>query len=191
MDQYINFWWAWNPDTSAPAETITVSGLDTNLVYDVRLYSLFPYHNNENLTVALNGTAKGPSDEADRWTSAATPFKWNNVAVTASGELVFSLDSTGADDGSDNPILNAIVIDAVEPVSIPAIGDISISQLAGTNAVVITWATGDGFSYMLLDRSDLMAGDWATNTTIVGNGGNVSVTTDVNQAKSFYRVEGE
>ncbi len=59
------------------------------------------------------------------------------------------------------------------------------------NGLVITWSTGDGFGYALQDKLTLQDVSWATNTTVTGTGGNVSVTTAVDQAKSFYRVIGE
>jgi len=87
-------------------------------------------------------------------------------------------------------IINALA----EPIPpIPAIGAISIVKLAGTDAVAITWATGDSetYQYALETRDSLMLGNWATNTMVSGNGGNVTVTAAVDQVQSFFRVSGE
>ncbi|RKX47317.1 MAG: hypothetical protein DRP64_01415 [Verrucomicrobia bacterium] len=75
---------------------------------------------------------------------------------------------------------------------IPDIGDITLEWLAGTNALALTWATGDGFGYAVESKTSLLDENWTTNTTgIVGTGGDVTVTTAVDQAQSFYRVVGE
>lgn len=185
-DQYVNFWWAFDSST----EDITIHGLDTNLLYNVRLYALFPEASGvgTDMEVTLNGSLIDGGFRGDRWNAAVTPFNWTNITASASGELSFSWNATGP----DNPVVNAIVVDVIAPAApIPEISDIAIAALPGTNAVTITWATGDGFSYVLLDRADLVLGDWATNATRSGTGGNVTVTDAVDQATTFYKVEGE
>ena len=78
---------------------------------------------------------------------------------------------------------------------IPSIPDfeITLELLPGTNALTLTWTTGVFlYDYTLQSKSNLVAqGTWTTNTTITGTGGDVTVTTAVNQVKSFYRVIAE
>lgn len=74
----------------------------------------------------------------------------------------------------------------------PPIGDITIDLLSGTNDLTLTWATGGGFSYTVEKKVDLLGGVWATNMTgIAGTGGDITITTAVDQTESFYRVIAE
>jgi len=74
----------------------------------------------------------------------------------------------------------------------PEIGDVRIEILPGTNALALTWFSGLGYGYTVESKSSLLIGGWETNRTgIFGTGGDVTVTTAVDQAKSFYRVIGE
>ena len=74
----------------------------------------------------------------------------------------------------------------------PEIGDITIEKLPGTNALALTWFSGRGYGYTVESKTSLITGSWETNSTgIFGTGGDVTVTTAVDQAKSFYRVIGE
>ncbi|RKX47691.1 MAG: hypothetical protein DRP64_00360 [Verrucomicrobia bacterium] len=74
--------------------------------------------------------------------------------------------------------------------SLQSIGDITLELLSGTE-LALTWATESGFDYALETKADLVVGDWATNTTVSGTGGDVTVTTGVSEVQSFYRVTGE
>ncbi|RKX35417.1 MAG: hypothetical protein DRP64_19345 [Verrucomicrobia bacterium] len=83
-------------------------------------------------------------------------------------------------------------IEVHEVIPPPEIGLIAIDQLSGTNALSLTWATGAGYSYTVESKPDLLLSGWTNDITgIVGTGGDVTVTTAVDQAKSFYRVIGE
>ena len=182
-DETINFWWA-----NGDGQTVTLGGLNTGLVYNVKLYSLNNGTGNagETLAVDLNGSKTAFHTELDRWNSTTTPYVWSKVSATAGGDLVFTFDVAV----NENPVINAIVIEAVAG-TLPEIGDIAVEQLPGTNGLVLTWATASGFNYILESKSDLAAGSWSTNTTVSGTGGDVTVTTAVDQAQSFYRVIGE
>jgi len=182
-DETINFWWGFNSE-----ETVTIHGLDTGLSYNVKLYSINNGSGNsgETTTVDLNGSTTASFTELDRWGSTTTPYVWTGVSATGAGDLVFSINSTV----TDNPVLNAIVIEAVTGV-IPEIGNIMVEQLPGTNGLVLTWSSASGFNYVLQSKLSLQDINWATNTMVLGTGGDVTVTTAVDQVHSFYRVVGE
>jgi len=183
-DESINFWWALN----GLGETVTVSGLDAGLKYNVKLYMLNNGTGNSGETTAvdLNGSTTASFTELARWNSTTTPYAWSKVSSTAGGELVFSIDATVY----DNPVINAIVIEAVGG-TLSEIGNIAVEPLPGTNGLVLTWATASGFDYTLQSKINLQDLSWATNTTVSGTGGDVTVTTAVDQVQSFYRVIGE
>ena len=69
-----------------------------------------------------------------------------------------------------------------------ALDTISIEQVPGTNAIALSWSTELRANYVLEDKTDLVIGDWETNTAIIALGDNITVTTAVDQAQSFYRV---
>ncbi len=73
------------------------------------------------------------------------------------------------------------------------VGDVAISPLPNTNAVALSWATGSSdISYSVEKKTDLTDTTWDPSITgIPGNGGDVTVTTAVEQAESFFRVTGE
>ncbi len=111
-DQYVNFWWAFDSST----EAITIHGLDTELTYNVRLYALNPRDpgTGTDTEITLNGIMIDGGRQGDRWHSDATPFNWSGVSATGAGELAFSWNATDP----DNPILNAMVIEAIpEPAT--------------------------------------------------------------------------
>ena len=51
------------------------------------------------------------------------------------------------------------------------VDDLAIGSVEGTNALELTWSTDFGSSYTVEEKTDLMIGDWATNTTLAGTGG--------------------
>ncbi|MEN8255822.1 MAG: hypothetical protein ABFR33_10185, partial [Verrucomicrobiota bacterium] len=108
-------------------------------------------------------------------------WNWSGTAVVA-GDYY----------GWGNGIQAIAALDGENP-PIPEIGLISIAKLAGTNAVAITWTSASAeYQYVLETKDDLViGGDWTTNTTVFGNGGELTVTAEVDQVKSFYRVKGE
>ncbi len=72
-----------------------------------------------------------------------------------------------------------------------SIGDITLDLLPGTNALSLTWLSQEDRDYAVVTKTDLTEASWGTNTTVAGTGGDVTVTTAVDQAQSFYRVVGE
>jgi len=106
-DETINFWWS-----NGDGQTITISGLSTGLAYNVKLYSINNGTENEGETLAvdLNGTKTDFFTELDRWNSTTTPYVWDGISATASGDLAFTFDVNIF----ENPVINAIVIEAIE-----------------------------------------------------------------------------
>jgi len=74
------------------------------------------------------------------------------------------------------PIINTIV------------GNITLDLLSGTNALTLTWATSVGTDYTVETKSSLTEISWTSNSAAVGTGGDVTVTSAVDQAETFYRV---
>lgn len=71
-----------------------------------------------------------------------------------------------------------------------AIGSIGTEVLP--SGLALTWGTAAGSAYTLQSKLDLTAVSWTDDTTgIPGTGGDVTVTTAVDQAKTFYRVISE
>ena len=87
--------------------------------------------------------------------------------------------------------LGAITFDVtggVQPEA-PPIGNISWELLSGTNGLALTWLTTNGFNYAVQSKDDLVTGSWTNHITgIPGVAGDLTVTTAVDQAQSFYRV---
>jgi len=72
------------------------------------------------------------------------------------------------------------------------IGDVMLDLLLGTNALTLTWLTEMDRDYAIETKSDLLIPGWTTNMMgILGTGGDITVTTGVDQVQSFYRVVGE
>lgn len=83
---------------------------------------------------------------------------------------------------------NLMIVKSYAP---PTIGNIMIALLPSGTDVGITWDSALGLDYTLEERTDLID-DWSTNTTgIAGTGVDITVTSAVSQAQSFYRVTGE
>jgi len=80
----------------------------------------------------------------------------------------------------------------VIPVPPLVIGDIAFELLPGGNDLTLTWTTINPYSYTVESKISLIDPVWSTNATgIVGTGGDITVTTAVDQAQSFFRVVGE
>lgn len=71
------------------------------------------------------------------------------------------------------------------------IGDITLTQLLGTDGLALTWDTDDGYDYALETKLHLTDLNWTINQIVPGVDGSVTVTTAVDQAQSFYRVTAE
>ncbi len=181
-EETINFWWGSYSD-----ESVTVHGLDANLIYNVKVYMInTDVDNREWSSVDLNGSTGSLYTDQDRWNSTTTPYVWHNISTTEAGDLAFHLVNGAG--SHDNPILNAIVIEAVEDLPPPEFGDIAAAQLPDSNGLVITWATTNGFNYTLQSKHNLQDASWTNDMTEAGANGDVSVTTAVDQTQSFYRV---
>ena len=76
------------------------------------------------------------------------------------------------------------------PSNVPPIGDVALEWIAGTGDLALTWNTGAGYVYALQNKTNLVDEIWADDITgIVGPGGDVTVTTTVDQVESsFYRI---
>ena len=68
----------------------------------------------------------------------------------------------------------------------PEIGPIAVDQV--TSGLELTWITGAGHDYLLQSKASLTDISWASNATYTATGASMTVTTAVDQAKSFYRV---
>jgi len=86
-------------------------------------------------------------------------------------------------------VVEDLQIEVISIVPPPEIGDITVDQLPGTNGLAVTWATDAGWGYAMQNRTNLLDGSWTNDIAqIVGTGGDITVTTVVDQAESFYRV---
>ncbi len=78
------------------------------------------------------------------------------------------------------------------PPPIPEIGAMTLVPLEGTNAVALTWFTGIHiYDYILETRANLVSENWSTNGVYAGIDGDLTITSAVENAQSFYRVSGE
>jgi hypothetical protein len=77
-----------------------------------------------------------------------------------------------------------------DPIVYPtSIGDVSIAVIPGGSDIVISWATSEYGTFALETTSSLTIPSWDNvETGIPATGGNVSVTTTVSDAASFYRA---
>jgi T5SS/PEP-CTERM-associated repeat protein len=141
-------------------------------------------HSGKFHTLSTNGTivaTGGRTDDSSlvaqyttgtgSYTNAAYIIKWGRDSAGANDTALWAFDSSGGGTPSE-------------------IGDIVIDALAGTNGVTLTWGTTNGFDYDVQFKLDLVNDtnwlDYATG--IPGTGGDITITADVIQAESFYRV---
>ena len=75
-----------------------------------------------------------------------------------------------------------------EPVVEVILGNLTLDLLSGGNDLTLTWATSIGTDYTVEIKTNLTDLSWTSNSAAVGTGGDVTVTTAVDQAKTFYRV---
>ncbi|RKX45870.1 MAG: hypothetical protein DRP64_04070 [Verrucomicrobia bacterium] len=68
----------------------------------------------------------------------------------------------------------------------PEIGSIVMNLVSA--GLELTWTTGPGHDYLLQNKANLTDLSWASNATYMATGASMTVTTAVDQAKSFYRV---
>ena len=130
---------------------------------------------------------------------AAGDTDWDGI-----DELLLSFNANGVTgvyrnvSGVDIFLTNvpALALGVVEVSSlippIPEIGYLTLDQLTGTNALSLTWATGISlYDYTLQSKSSLEDASWSNEVTMAGTGGDITVTTAVDEVQSFYRVVGE
>lgn len=110
------------------------------------------------------------------------PGSWFVSFTEAGGSWAdTSLDATGSFGASgDIPLfgqLNALFM------------RVTIEKLA--DALTLAWGTDLGRSYVFESKTNLMGATWTSNATFLGTGGDITVTTGVDQAQSFFRVVAE
>jgi len=113
---------------------------------------------------------------------------WFAAFTETNGVLTTDTDSTltwGA--SGDIPLFGQLNLFTII-VPPPEIGPIAINQLPGTSGLELTWTTGTGHDYLLQSKTALTDISWASNATYTATGASITVTTAVDQAKSFYRV---
>ena len=120
-DEIVNFWHA-----SGPA-TVTLGGLDASLAYNVYIYSKANGgQGGEKTTVNVNGTSQNMLARTARFLDSDEDLLFNNITVSDGGSGLGDLAITftnGPGSAQFNPILNAIVIEAVpEPSSYALLG---------------------------------------------------------------------
>jgi len=112
--------------------------------------------------------------------------------MTFSGGSRFVQYRTHCDGGTSGlleTLQDDILIEVLSSAPPPSIGDITVEQLPGTTGLALTWATDAGLDYATQTKTNLLDESWTNDITgIVGTGGDVTVTTAVDQAQSFYRV---
>lgn len=101
-------------------------------------------------------------------TTPTWAYQWESGAKTY----------TVLDNGEEPPIIPIGSIVIAGPVSIP-----------GGQGMALSWNTAAGQSYSVEHTFNLTSLlDWDVYTNVVGSGGGMTVTTSVDQAKSFYQV---
>ncbi len=132
----------------------------------------------------------------------STPALVDFINADANGAVTFFLEpQVATSEGEDfnitiiadrRPLVGAEFHPTLTIKSSPDIsglGSIALDRLPGTNGLTLTWNTIDGLSYAVQSKTDLTLEDWTNNLVgIPGTGGNVTVTTTVDQAQSFYRI---
>jgi hypothetical protein len=120
--------------------------------------------------------------------------------TVGSDTIRFGTDATGLTEAQ----LAGITIDGVAveidssgylvPPALPSGPDpiiIVIDRVPAGDAVALTWNSSNTVPYDLEYRTNLLAGIWMNYTNIVGTGGDITVTSTVDQAELFYRVKGD
>jgi hypothetical protein len=79
--------------------------------------------------------------------------------------------------------------DVLSAATVLPIGDIVIAGPIAGGGMILSWDSVDGQAYNVEIKGNLVYGSWTNHTSgIIGTGGELSVTTAVDQAASFYRV---
>ena len=161
------------------------------------------------LKVEFDASAGGVNEMVTFWVNPneSIPVSQLDVADSVGGQSYESTEDygsmtrlrvlSGGYSSNYTPGFTDFTVDDIqiihEPLEPIFVGDVAISLLPGTNALTLTWATSsDTYNYTVEKKTNLVDATWAPSLTgIPGNNGNVTVTTAVDQAESFYRVIGE
>ncbi len=112
-----------------------------------------------------------------------------NEVETMIGEEKFGIDGSIITAVS-NYVITVSGAGQLISMTAPPSGEIGLIEIAlDGSGVIITWDSVAGQDYDIQSKSNLgIQVDWLTIDSVVGSGSSISVTTDVDQAKSFYRV---
>ncbi|RKX45827.1 MAG: hypothetical protein DRP64_04110 [Verrucomicrobia bacterium] len=137
-----------------------------------------------------NGMVVHSPDGSEMFLCYHVHYDLNNVwpRRVALDRIWFESDPLG---GPDILVLNGPTVEPQPyPSDVPPIGSVALEWLLGTGDLALTWNTGAGYVYALQNKTNLVDGLWEDDTTgIWGTGGDVTVTTTVDQAQSlFYRI---
>ena len=123
-DEYRNFWW----DNAGPEPTVTITGLNPALTYDVYYYSklITTAGTGEAHNLTINGVTQTTAVRGDRWADpdADLVFTALSPAGAGSNELQFTW-SAFPSGGGRNPFVSAILIHAVpepSPLALLSLG---------------------------------------------------------------------
>ena len=154
-DEMNNFWWDSNP---AGGTSITIGGLNPDLAYNVYFYSKFDTPEDvRKFTLDINGTTQTVAPRNDRFLDGDEDLLFEDVSLNGSGELVLPVGA----DGAYNPLVNAIVIEAVAAPTFTEGQWLQLNFTDGYNP-----AGKDNFNYFI-DSSDGLKVNETTGTSTV------------------------
>ena len=167
-DEINNFWW----DSGAADTSITIGGLNPDLVYNVYFYSKLNAPTNvRKYTLDINGTTQTAAPRNARFLDGDEDLLFENISLNGSGELVL----TWGADGSYNPFVNAIVIEAVAAPTITEGQWLQLNFTEGSNP-----AAKDNFNYFIDSSDGLKVNETIGSSTVLidslGSSVNGSVT---------------
>ncbi|MDH3981763.1 MAG: hypothetical protein OES84_02555, partial [Kiritimatiellaceae bacterium] len=91
--------------------------------------------------------------------------------------------------GSDTATLNIFVAPAI-PVEPPVV--VMDSQGSSGTGVILSWIGANGVVYGVQTNGDLVNGTWSSYiSNLIGDGGDISFTNDIDDGKLFFRVIAE
>lgn len=122
VDEYRNFWW----DNAGTEPTVTVTGLNPALTYDVYYYSKLTSAagTGEAHNLTINGVTQTTGLRGDRWADPDADLIFTALAPVGAGSNELQFTWSGFPSGSGrNPFVSAILIHAVpEPSSLTLLG---------------------------------------------------------------------
>lgn len=113
-DEHINFWWDAGTDTTA---SIVLHGLDPDLAYNVYYYSKHsgPVGGGESHTLDINGITQATLPRGDRFLDSDEDLFFSQVKLDGNGQLVMTWGADPASPAGYNPVVSAILVQAVVP----------------------------------------------------------------------------